>query len=482
MSWPTPAGYVTGVGDPYLEREQKFDVPEDFCLPELPGATHETYRLRATYYDTDDALLQMQGVALRRRVGGVDDGWHLKAPRPDGKIELHADVRPTRPPHEMTALTRGLRFDRPLHRRALLRTTREAYRLHTPDGELVAEVADDRVGAVNAATDENIAWREVEIELGPAGTSEDRTQLADLLTAAGARPARHASKYARAVGDAVDRPPLSGLAGLVDDYLQTQYDRLSWGDLRMRCGDYVVHKTRVAVRRTRSTLRIFAPLFDPSRATELDRELRWYAEVLGRVRDLDVVRRDVEQDLRRDTDGFVTEKTEDSLLRILDRDRDLARQHLMSVLDGRRYGALLQELHAWRCQAPMTSAAEADPEDVETFLRRARKKSDKRRRRAEETDDETAGAAFHRARKAVKRTRYAAELARPALGKPAKKLARSHEKEQDALGELQDHVLLTSLLRSLPTRRDASAEVGFACGLLVDRHARAQAEVREALR
>jgi CHAD domain-containing protein len=470
------------VVDTYLEREQKFDVPEDFSLPELPGAKHGTYHLRATYYDTDDALLRIRGAVVRRRVGGADDGWHLKAPHPDGKVELHTDLRPTRPPHELTTLTRGLRFDRPLHRRALLRTTRQAYRLRAPDGELIAEVADDRVEATLDGTDESISWREVEVELGPSGTTEESAQLAALLSAAGATPAQHPSKYVRAVGEPIDRPSLSGLAGLVDDYLQTQYDRLSWGDLRMRRGENVVHKTRVAVRRTRSTLRIFAPLFDPRRAADLDRELSWYAEVLGRVRDLDVARRRVEQDLRGDTDRFVAEETANSLLRILDREREQARQHLMSVLDGRRYGALLHELHAWRCQAPMTSAAAADAEDVEEYLRRARKKSDKRRRRAEGTDDENAGAAFHRARKAVKRARYAAELAHPVLGKPAKKLARSYEKQQDALGELQDHVLLISLLRSLPTRRGASAEVGFACGLLVDRHVRAQAEVRRALR
>jgi len=465
----------------YLERERKFDVPADFAFPLLPGARRRTHHLRATYYDTDDALLQTQGVVLRRRVGGTDDGWHVKAPHPDGKVELHADVGPTRPPHELTLLTRGLRFGRPVHRRALLVTTRDAYRVHDAQGELIAEVADDRVEAQVTATNQSLSWREVEIELGPAGTAEAAERLADLVVAAGGRPAQHASKYARAVGDGPDHISLSGLAGLVDDYLQTQLDRLVWGDLRMRRGENVVHKTRVAVRRTRSTLRIFGALFDQGCAADLDRELSWYAETLGRVRDLDVARRRIEDDLAGHADGLVSEDAAAALVGILDREREEARDRLRAVLDGRRYGALLEELHGWRCGPPMTSSADAAAGDVERYVRRARKKADKRRRRAEKADDESAGRAFHRARKAAKRARYAAELARPALGKSAKKAARSYEKQQDELGELQDHVMLISLLGGVPARSDASAEVGFVCGVLVDRHQRALRKVHRVL-
>ena len=211
-------------------------------------------------------------------------------------------------------------------------------------------------------------------------------------------------------------------------------------------------RPRVAVRRTRSTLRIFGPLFDRGRAAFLDRELRWYAETLGRVRDLDVARRRIEDDLAGHADRLVSEDAAASLLRILDREREEAREHLGTSLDGRRYGALLKELHTWRCGPPLTKSADAAAEDVGRYLRRARKKADKRRRRAEEADDESAGAAFHRARKAAKRARYAAELARPALGRSAKKLARTYEKQQDALGELQDHVMLISLLGTLSSR------------------------------
>jgi CHAD domain-containing protein len=465
----------------YLERERKFDVASDFSLPEFPGSQHEAHDLCATYYDTDDALLQARGVTLRRRVGGPDDGWHLKAPHPDGRIELHVDPGPTSPPPELVTLTRGLRLGRPLHEQALLRTRRDAYQLHTVDGELLAEIADDRVEATTT-TEDSSSWREIEIELGPAGTAETHDELSDRLTAAGATPSEHGSKLARAVGEPVQRPSLAGVGGLVDDYLQTQYERLAWGDLRMRQGENAVHKTRVAVRRTRSTLRIFAALFDQGRADHFDDELSWYADELGRVRDLDVIRRNLLADLTSEPDVLITKRAGDGLLRILEARRDRAGQRLRTVLDGERYGALLKQVDAWRRQAPMTAEARADRKSVDAFVRRAQKKSDKRLARARSSADDTADAAFHRARKAAKRTRYAAELARPELGKSAKRVAKSHEKRQDALGALQDHVMLVSTLQDVASTEADSTDIAFLCGVLAGRHSKAQTDVRADLR
>ena len=463
----------------HLEQERKLDVPADFELPELPGARVETHRLRATYYDTDDALLQARGVTLRRRVGGPDDGWHLKLPHPEGRLELHADVGPTRPPRELTALLRGLRFDRPLQRRAVLETTRHAYRLHTSEGELVAEVADDHVHATVGPAHDSVRWREVEVELGPAGTADTIDELADLLVAHGATPSAHGSKLARAVGKPPQRPPLSGVAGLVDDYLRAQYERLALGDLQLRRGENAVHRTRVAVRRTRSTLRIFAPLLDRERAAELDRELSWYAEALGRVRDLDIVRQQVAQDVEEDAGDLIDAESGNDLLRILDTDRRDAWDHVLTVLDGRRYGALLHLLDEWRRDAPWTgdTATHDAGTDVEAFVERAQQKYDKRLVRAISTAD-APDEAFHRARKAAKRARYAAELAQPAMGRAAKRIVSRHEELQEQLGALQDHVMLITTLGEVAARETTSPQVGFGCGVLAQRHAQAGLRAR----
>ena len=52
----------------------------------------------------------------------------------------------------------------------------------------------------------------------------------------------------------------------------------------------MVHQARVSVRRMRSTIRIFAALLDDQWAEKMSNDLSWYGDVLGRVRDLTVMR------------------------------------------------------------------------------------------------------------------------------------------------------------------------------------------------
>jgi CHAD domain-containing protein len=231
-----------------------------------------------------------------------------------------------------------------------------------------------------------------------------------------------------------------------------------------------VHKTRVAVRRARSTLRVFADLFDQERAAHLDGELRWYAELLGSVRDLDIARRHLAEDLEGGAGELVSQQVAATLLGCLESERAHAWERVQAILEGRRYGSLLRELAAWRRETPWTAAVDDDPDVLKTFVKRARKKSDKRLRQAGHADPDAVDEAFHRARKAAKRTRYAAELARPAMGKKARKIAREHEQRQERLGVRQDHRMLATLLQRLGGRDSLDPDVAFACGTLAQRH------------
>jgi CHAD domain-containing protein len=460
--------------DSYLERERTYDTDDELSLPDLGADAPETATLTTTYFDTEDGLLQLRGVTLRSRSGGGDDGWHLKVPQREGRLELRLAPGPATPPAELVSLTTGLRLGRPVTRRAVLTTTRTTHAVRSADGALVAEVADDLVVATRAPGGGEVRWREIEVELGPAGTDDDLDRLGERLQRAGAVPAGHGSKLARALGppESASRvAELGGLAGLVESYLQTQYERLSWGDLRLRRGENSVHRTRVAVRRIRSTLRSFAPLLDPDRTQRLDDELAWYAAVLGEVRDLDLITRTLAADL--EDDALLPDGAAPDVLHALHARRQGAWQSVLTTLDGHRYAALLRQVDEWRCAAPYTEGAQRDAHAVDRLVRRARKKSDKRLRQARRSHGRAADTAYHRARKAAKRTRYAAELATPALGKPAKRLARSHEKRQDRLGELQDHVALIGLLGAL-SARDLSPGTAFTCGVLAQRHEHAR--------
>ena len=91
---------MTDTTGKHLETEQKYDAAADFVMPDLaglPGRTKATgrqrYYLSATYFDTEELDLIKNRITLRRRVGGPDEGWHLKLPvRKDTRQEIRTPL------------------------------------------------------------------------------------------------------------------------------------------------------------------------------------------------------------------------------------------------------------------------------------------------------------------------------------------------------------------------------------------------------
>jgi inorganic triphosphatase YgiF len=210
---------VTNSPGEHLETEQKYEADADFVLPDLAGlggsakATRpRRYYLSATYFDTDDLDLSKNRITLRRRVGGTDEGWHLKRPvRQDTRQELRVplDEGPAPDagtvPAVLAAQVEDLTAGRPLRAIAILDTERTLVTLTDPAGEPMAEVADDRVTATRLSepSSEPLTWREIEIEL----TGESPEAAPGLLEAAGhalrqagARPSSSSSKLGRLLG------------------------------------------------------------------------------------------------------------------------------------------------------------------------------------------------------------------------------------------------------------------------------------------
>ena len=188
--------------DDHLETEQKYDAGADFVLPELGGrrATPKRIYLSATYFDTDGLDLIKHHVTLRRRVGGDDEGWHLKLPvRRDTRQEMHAPLGepgsvPARLAAQVEEITAGQRL-RPI---AILDTERTIVPVAAPGGARV-EVADDRVTAVRLGlTDsEPMTWREIEVEAKSPQATDLLEAVGRKLREAGARPSDSGSKLAR---------------------------------------------------------------------------------------------------------------------------------------------------------------------------------------------------------------------------------------------------------------------------------------------
>ena len=198
----------------HLETEQKYDADADFVLPKLGSlpdlggkrlAEAKRIYLSATYYDTEDLALIQHKVTLRRRVGGDDEGWHLKLPvRKDTRQELHAPLGegtsgsvPARLADQVKDITAG----RPLHPVAILDTERTVVTLPGPSGAPLVEVADDLVTAIRFGEPDSgpMTWREIEVEaLSPDSEAAAMLEaVGTVLREAGARPSASGSKLAR---------------------------------------------------------------------------------------------------------------------------------------------------------------------------------------------------------------------------------------------------------------------------------------------
>ncbi len=193
----------------HLETEQKYDADADFVLPELGGrrpAQPKRIYLSATYFDTDDLDLIKHKITLRRRVGGDDEGWHLKLPvRKDTRQELHVPLDEGAAgsvPARLAAQVEDITAGRPLRPIAILDTERTVVPVAGPTGGAQVEVADDRVTAIRLGeTDsEPMTWREIEVEAKSPEAAGLLETVGKALREVGARPSASGSKLARVLG------------------------------------------------------------------------------------------------------------------------------------------------------------------------------------------------------------------------------------------------------------------------------------------
>ncbi|MFL5943625.1 MAG: CHAD domain-containing protein [Gaiellaceae bacterium] len=271
----------------------------------------------------------------------------------------------------------------------------------------------------------------------------------------------------------VPGPPLSREPGAarLRELLEEQRIALLAHDPGVRLGDDPenLHKHRVAARRARASLRTTRAYLDPEWRRPLVHALRGLAEATGPVRDLDVVLEHLRDELER------LDETEDAakaaILERLEDERERARRRLLDALDGRDYRFLLTRL-----RLPPRLAAGVDSVPLESLaqkeFRRLAKLVDRLGRRPDERG-------VHRVRIALKRARYAAELAAPKGGGRKRFLADARVL-QELLGEQQDAVVVEQRLRRA-TVEDVRTAAAFAAGRLAERQRARRERVQERL-
>ncbi|MFJ6155147.1 CHAD domain-containing protein [Pseudarthrobacter sp. NPDC092184] len=524
-----------------LEIEKKYDVGNDAAVPaldRLPGvarvAAPHTDVLEAVYFDTDRHILASRRITLRRRTGGTDAGWHLKLPpleagataaEPQQRRELHAPLgQPGVVPDSLLDHIQAYLRGAPVAPVVRLETRRTTHALYGEDGVHLADLADDRVTAERLhpggreGSGGQQQWREWELELvhGEPGLFAPAEEL---LVEAGARPAGHASKLARALGgkeggepgsepggavgspsadagpstDGSTRdgsiqaqstrdgstPYLAGgkkapAAAVVSAYLAVQIQEILAQDPKVRLEEpESVHNMRSAVRRIRSALAAYRKLYAARPVRHLRDELKWLGQLLGGPRDAEVLLDRLRGHLAELPPGEGVDAATDLVEGKVGGAFDEGYRHLQEAMRSDRYFRLLDELEAFRDTPPVRAEAVArgrrvSAKAVDKSARRLQRSHRAATRARRGTDHEIA---LHQVRKDAKRLRHVAETAALVRGKRARKVAKAAQRQQKILGNFHDAVIARDLLGAVSSDTEMAAPEAAALTALRTRQA-----------
>ncbi|ARE76530.1 metal-binding protein [Streptomyces sp. Sge12] len=486
------------MADTKREIERKFEFSKAKSarrgVPDLTGTAaiaavsdQGTVDLDAVYYDTPDQRLAADGLTLRRRTGGADEGWHLKLPvSPGVRDEIGASLSDTVPP-SLAALVRSRVRGAGLRPQVRLVSSRRVSHLLDAEGALLAELSTDEVLAERGDT--TAAWTEVEVELADGVDPELLDAVEKAFRKAGLKVSDAPSKLARALAETDAEPPArhvgggpEGTAGAhVLAYLREQRDALVAQDPAVRRAlPDSVHQMRVASRRLRSAFKTYRKVIDRAATDPIGEELRWLAAELGVDRDQEVLLERIQGHLGELPRTLLIGPVRSRLRVWNTARRSGSRRRALAVLDSARYVALLDALDALLDSPPLKQAAARPPQEVlpKAVLRDYERLAGRVATGLSLDAGHERDLALHDARKAAKRLRYAAESAEPVLGKPAKHLAKAGKSVQNLLGDHQDSVVAREALRGLGAQATAAGESAFTWGVL---HAREEslAERRE---
>jgi CHAD domain-containing protein len=493
------------------ETEIKYEAPPGTTVPQLDRlpsvagtAGPQEQLLEAEYYDTGDMRLIRNGVTLRRRRGGRDPGWHLKLPAGNStRREVQLPLgRGRQVPARLARLVRGYTRGETLRPVARISTRRQVLTLIDDAGTSLAEIAADDVSAQTMGEETVMSqWAEVEVELTGGGPRLLKAADAQLRRD-GLRPSVRTAKLERALGWSAPEDSRSAANGrgrqhharrrgpasagdVVLAYLREHAARLRSLDPLVR-GDEpdAVHQMRVTTRRLRSTLQSFGAIIPRSGTEGMLAELKWLGGVLGEARDAEVLASRLKHNLRTIPPELVLGPAQARVQGHFAPIQAAARTNVLAALDSARYFALRDALDELLADPPLS--AEAGRPAGRVLPATARRTYRRTRRRIRRAGHTPAGGhqeeAYHEARKAAKRARYAGEAVSPALGRDARRFTKQMKKIQSVLGDHQDAVVARGVDRELGISAHLSGENAFTFGLLYESEDQRAVRLREKAR
>lgn len=451
------------------EIELKLALPEaaqrNFLRhPLLRQATHkQVYRLTNLYYDTPALDLRKRGIALRLRAQGK---FWLQSVKCAGSRAGGLSARPEwETPYgghfdfaaiDNEKVRAWLERPKVASRIAPIFETnfqRTAWTFELVRGTRI-ELALDR-GWI-AAGGQREAISEVEIEL-LEGNPAELFALAQALATRAPLVLAPLSKADRGyrlfqqipatpfravpIALAASATPVDAFRGIALaclDHLQRNHA----GAIGSEDPEYI-HQMRVAVRRLRAALRLFAPLLPEGFAAQLLPALRELMGMLGAARDYDVLLAEIAEPVLH---ALPDEPRLAALVGVITERRFAIRRDALQRLAAPHYGEVvlqtLATLHGLEGKVGSGGTAPETPLEPPTLLdfataqlRRLRKKTLALAAQADVDAPET----LHALRIGIKRLRYALEFFAPLAGrKPMEKLLAHLTELQDALGQIND--------------------------------------------
>lgn len=451
-----------------------------------------TRALKATYFDTGDLALRKAGYVLRVRDEGGQFVQTIKTVNGKSvatRTELKSVLRKRRP--DIKAIEDGsvrAEIAKLLRRRKLgpifaTETRRTTLRLTSePDSEI--EVAFDS-GTINCG-EMRLPISEVELELLRGRPSAlvacARTLMtgSDLVLSLQAKSERGYVQVRQTamLPVSAERVHLPARANADEAFGSIVAHCLrhlmgNWAAAVERRDAEGVHQMRVALRRLRSALSLFAAPFRPA-MTQLEDEMRWIGGVLGRARDLDVLLDEVYK-------PAAEAHGDDPRLRAL---AELARERqamawddLLSALGSERFRQLVFETSAATLVRPWVQAGAGGGEALLPAAMFARTRLTKRYarlrkigKRVGKLDEKER----HELRIKLKKLRYAVDFFASLWPKRRTEAFRERLCAlQDVLGEMNDAAVARALVADiLATRTNAAdgQEIAYAAGVVVGWH------------
>jgi hypothetical protein len=398
-----------------IGRAVELDVDWDFEPPDLRPLVERPQRMpeqlhRTTYYDTVDLRLWARGLILEhcRMADSEGGGWTLRGPGTecpgDGSLQWTGEI--DRLPGEASRILLGTVRRSELKVVAEYDTTRRRLWLAADVGDEPWGEVDDDLIAVRSGPNDGLRFRRISVVL-QSGYPDAADSVLRCLQDSGATVAdrpqlvfglprsmqRHRSSKPRTdrrditVDDTIKGSIWAGLNRLLDhDYRL----RIDFGQAR----PHDVHQMRVAARRLRSDLRTFGSSLDPVWLSHTVPDLRWFGEVLGRVRDCDIMTARFDGEL----DQFGLEgRRPDELVERLTEQRQTETGYLEAAMSSERYINLLDRLHA-AARGPLPALFDTSVPSVEVLPALVRKRWRALRRRVKQGGDCPTDRELHRMR------------------------------------------------------------------------------------